>query len=100
MRGFGYNRLGTRDEQGNVIGGRALAVVSVEAEQWFTKAWGMALFYDVGNAMHSFGEPLAMGAGPGLRWRSPVGVMRVDLGVPLTGGQRLMQLHLSIGPGL
>jgi translocation and assembly module TamA len=100
VRGFGYNTLGARDSLGNVVGGRALAVTSVEYTYLFNRTWGLATFYDVGNAMMSFRDPLQRGTGFGVRWMSPVGVVRVDLGFPLTTPQHRPQVHLAIGPGL
>lgn len=100
VRGFSYNRLGARDAFGRTIGGRALAVASLEYVLRIGRGWGIAGFYDTGNAMMSFREKLEAGAGGGLRWLSPVGVIRLDVGVPLTEPKRNPQLHLSIGPGL
>ena len=100
VRGFSYNRLGARDALGRTIGGRALAVGSIEYVLRIGRGWGVAAFYDTGNAMMSFREKLESGAGGGVRWLSPVGVIRLDVGVPLTEPKRNPQLHLSIGPGL
>jgi translocation and assembly module TamA len=100
VRGFSYNRLGARDALGRTIGGRALAVASIEYVLRIGKGWGVAGFYDTGNAMMSFREKLEAGAGGGIRWLSPVGVIRLDVGVPLTEPKRNPQLHLSIGPAL
>lgn len=100
VRGFGYNQLGGRDAAGRVIGGEALAVASLEYEYRFTPQWGLATFYDIGNAMRSFGDPLEQGAGLGARWVSPIGLVRIDLGVPLTEPRTRVEFHLSIGPAL
>jgi translocation and assembly module TamA len=100
VRGYEYQRLGPRDPAGNVLGGSVLAVASAEYEYRFRKHYGVAAFYDVGNAMRSFSEPLRHGAGLGLRWVSPIGLVRGDLGWPLDGSRRHVQFHLSIGPGL
>ncbi len=100
VRGFGYERLGTRDQDGHIVGGQALAVASIEYVYRLGRGWGIAGFYDIGNAMTSFRERLEAGSGGGLRWLSPVGVIRLDVGVPLTEPHHRPQLHLSIGPGL
>lgn len=100
VRGFGYNQLGSRDPLGRIVGGQALAVASGEYVYRLGNNWGVAGFYDIGNAMTSFREPLEAGAGGGVRWLSPVGVIRLDLGFPLTEPTHRPQLHLSIGPGL
>ena len=100
VRGFGYNELGPRDAAGFVTGGEVLEAASLEYGFRFTKQWGAAVFYDIGNAMNSFGGPLEAGAGPGIRWISPVGLVRLDLGVPLTRSTHRPTVHISIGPAL
>ena len=100
VRGFGYNELGSRDEAGNVIGGEMLAVASIEYEHRFKRRWGGAVFYDIGNALTSFSERLAQGAGVGVRWLSPVGLVRADVAFPLTDRAHRPHFHLSIGPSL
>lgn len=99
VRGYGYNRLGPRDAGGFVSGGSALLVASVEYEYRFVPAFGLATFYDVGNAMERLGDPLVSGVGGGVRWVSPIGMIRVDVGVPLASGYTT-QVHVSIGPPL
>ncbi len=102
IRGYDYQDLGPINSTGNVIGGRYLGVVSFEIEKYFTEKWGVAGFVDTGNA---FGGPgrntgLKTGVGLGLRWRSPVGPLRVDLAHPLDDDDNLLRLHLRIGPDL
>ena len=55
-----------------------------------------AVFVDAGNAANSWKElKLARGYGVGVRWRSPVGPLRVDLAY----GEELrrFRLHVSVG---
>ena len=100
VRGFGYQSLGSRDDNGKVIGGNHLMVGSVEFEHSFTDKWGAAAFYDAGNAMDSFEDKLERGAGLGIRWRSPVGPVRIDLANAVSRDDRPWRLHISIGPDL
>ena len=104
VRGYRYQDLGTRDEAGNVIGGEALVTASVEYEyrlQGFLEKWGLAAFYDTGNAFHDFsGLSLARGAGVGIRWRSPIGPVRADVAVGLSSPGHPIVFHLNIGPDL
>ena len=58
----------------------------------------MASFVDAGNAFNEVSEGLRVGVGLGLRWRSPIGPVRLDLGHGLDDPQRGWQLHLGIGP--
>ncbi len=103
VRGYAYNELAPADADGNIIGGKHLLVGSVELERRFKgewSNWGLAAFYDTGTAMNEWGAPLHSGAGIGLRWKSPVGMVRVDVARPLDNDAAGWRLHLSIGPDL
>jgi translocation and assembly module TamA len=101
VRGYRYESLGTKDEAGNVIGGEALFVASLEYEYRFLPKWGAAVFYDTGNAFHNFGSgSLAQGAGFGVRWRSPIGPVRADIAWGLSDPRHPIVFHLNIGPDL
>lgn len=99
VRGYPYQGIGPSDAGGNAIGGRVLGVGSVELARPFLRRmpalWG-AVFVDAGDAATRWNalDP-ALGYGVGVRWRSPVGALRVDLAY----GQRLhgMRLHFSVG---
>ncbi len=61
----------------------------------------MAAFYDTGNAFNSFSDlKLEQGAGVGLRWLSPVGMVRLDVASPIAGGPGGVQFYISVGPDL
>lgn len=85
-----------------VIGGKFLAVASAEYEYYFKPNWGIAAFVDTGDAFTGFDDyRQRVGAGIGARWRSPVGMVRVDLGVPLHDDDASgIELHIVIGPDL
>lgn len=103
VRGFSFNALGSPDEEGNVIGGRFLRVASVEVDRRILDKWGgisAAVFFDAGNATISFSGPWKQGAGFGLRWRSPVGVVRADMAFAVSEPGRPIKFHLNIGPDL
>ena len=106
VRGFGYQELGPLDEAGNVIGGEDLLAGSVEVEyrfleKWlFLEKWGVAVFYDTGNAMRSFSGSLEEGAGVGLRWVSPIGPIRADAAWALSEPGTPVRFHLTVGPDL
>lgn len=100
VRGYGLEALGPRDRDGDVRGGRYLAAGSLEAERQVHGNWGAAVFLDAGNAFDDLGEGLEAGLGFGLRWRSPLGLVRLDLANAVTDPERPWRLHLSIGPDL
>ncbi|MFO1325850.1 MAG: BamA/TamA family outer membrane protein [Rubrivivax sp.] len=98
VRGYGYRSLGP--VTGGVVGsGPVVMTASVEVARPFVdnmpSLWG-ALFVDAGRAGNAFGtlHP-AVGYGGGVRWRSPVGPLRLDL----AWGQetRKFRLHFSVG---
>lgn len=100
VRGYDYNTLGPTDATGAVVGGRHLLVGSIEYEQRLVGNWAAALFYDVGNAVNDFRDPLKRGAGVGGRWRSPIGQIRIDAATALSEPGHPWRLHLYIGPDL
>lgn len=101
VRGYGYQSLGPYNAYDRVIGGHNLTVLSSEVEHYFSRNWGMAAFVDTGNAFDGTDYRPKIGAGLGMRWRSPVGMIRVDLGVPVRNPDKHgVQLHLVIGPDL
>lgn len=100
IRGFGYQELGPEDDEGRIIGGKHRLLASAEYEHMFTERWGMAVFADAGNAFNDTDMEVEAGAGAGVRWRSPVGMVRVDLASPMTESGASVQLHIVIGPDL
>lgn len=98
VRGYAYRSLGPIVD-GAVDSGDALATVSVEVARPISRrlpsVWG-AVFVDAGRAAGSFRDfDAALGAGVGLRWRSPVGPLKLDL----AWGEELRswRLHFSVG---
>ena len=101
VRGYGYQSIGPRNSYDRVIGGRNLLVASTEVEHYFTRNWGMAAFVDAGNAFNGTDYRPRLGAGLGVRWLSPVGMIRVDVGTPIHDDHAHgIQLHVVIGPDL
>jgi len=100
VRGYEYRSLGPTDEEGTVVGGDVIMVASVETDYYFARKWGVALFFDAGNAYSSsLRQKLAKGTGAGLRWRSPIGLVRVDGAVALDDNNKF-RVHFVIGPDL
>jgi translocation and assembly module TamA len=100
VRGYAYQSLGPTNDLGEVIGGKNLLVGSVELEKRFLQNWGVALFYDVGNAFNNLNSyELAHGAGVGLRYFTPVGPARIDLARTLGADQDGYRLHIGLGVG-
>ena len=73
---------------------------SIEFEHSLNNKWGVAVFYDGGNAIDNLKDRLARGAGLGLRWKSPVGPVRIDVATALSREDRPWRLHINLGPDL
>jgi translocation and assembly module TamA len=99
VRGYAYESLGPENDEGDVVGGRHLLTGSVEFEHYFADNWGAAIFLDAGNAIDNLSDDLEQGAGFGLRWKSPIGPVRIDLANSISRGKN-WRLHVSIGPDL
>jgi len=100
LRGFEYQSLGPADAAGNPLGGERLLLGSLEVDYWLKEQWGVAAFVDLGNALTSFSDPLERGIGAGIRWRSPVGPIRLDGAFAMSREGWPFRLHLNIGPEL
>lgn len=100
VRGYGYQSLGPENASGDVIGGRYLLTGSLEYEYPLQGDWSAALFMDAGNAFDSWSDGLKRSVGIGLRWRSPVGPIRLDLAIPDDTSRDSFRIHFSMGPDL
>jgi outer membrane protein insertion porin family len=109
VRGFALDRLGsaaTLNSAGFPTGGNALVVLNAELRTPYVKGVGLVGFVDSGNvflraADVDLGE-LRTAAGFGLRYRSPLGPLRFDVGFKLdrrefARGERRVVYHLSLG---
>ncbi len=100
VRGYDYESLAPTDANGVILGGRHLLVGSAEYEHPIKGKWSAALFVDTGAAIDSLTDRLSTGAGIGLRWRSPIGLIRIDVASALSKDGHPLRLHLVIGPDL
>jgi translocation and assembly module TamA len=103
VRGFGFQLAGKLNDDDDPIGGRSLLELSGEVRVRITEAIGAVAFVDAGTVYSSsvpdFSETLRIGAGPGLRYFSPIGPLRLDVGFPLNprDSDDSWQLYISIG---
>lgn len=100
VRGYRYEKLGPMDTTGAVTGGRYVLTANAEIDYLFFGNYGAAVFYDAGNAANEPWPDLKRSAGLGMRWRSPVGMVRIDIAHPLDDPDTDYRLHLSIGSDL
>ena len=100
VRGYDYESLAPTDANGVILGGRHLLVGSAEYEHPIKGKWSAAVFVDTGGAIDSLSDRLSTGAGIGLRWRSPIGLIRFDVASALSKDGHPLRVHLVIGPDL
>ena len=111
VRGFALDRLGTiatLDPQGFPQGGNGVMVLNGELRAPYWKGLGLVGFVDAGNVFRrasniEVGE-LRVATGFGVRYRSPIGPLRVDLGfkvnprvLPSGSRERASVVHISLG---
>jgi outer membrane translocation and assembly module TamA len=111
VRGFGLDQLGTPptlDANGFPRGGNAVLVLNAELRVPLWRDLGAVVFLDGGNVFRRVEDfnpaELRAAAGFGLRYRSPIGPLRLDLGFKLDPGvlpngqeERPSALHISLG---
>jgi translocation and assembly module TamA len=123
VRGFAFDELSPidavcqRDSKGNLVlvpgsnqcaiqpgktikdGGKNLITGTVEIIRDLPHNFGVATFFDYGNAFNHFGDPLEYAAGVGFRVRLPVVTLGIDIAEPLSrnAGPRL---HINFSPKL
>ena len=100
VRGYGFESLGEKNADGEVIGGKHLLTSSVEYEHPLVDKWSAAAFVDAGNAFDDTSKlTMKVGAGFGVRWKSPLGPVRADLAVPKDDTSDV-HFYFSLGPDL
>ena len=105
VRGYPYQKLGPLDEEGNPLGGLTLLELSCEWRFPLKSSWEGVLFFDTGNVFESryelLWDQLRSTVGAGLRYKTPVGPLRLDVGYQLNPPDQdffnRYQIHLSIG---
>jgi outer membrane protein assembly complex protein YaeT len=111
VRGFALDQLGTPDvidANGFPVGGDALVIFNGELRVPLVRSFGIVGFVDSGNVFKRTSDidlgQLRSAAGFGIRFQSPIGPIRVDLGFKLdrrdiTPGrpEPLNAWHISLG---
>ncbi len=101
VRGYGLRDIGVARADGGVDPGRLLALASVEWQRplWLDgrrSEWETVLFIDAGAVADRSSElNPQVGVGAGVRYRSPVGPLQLDLAYGLE--RRALRLHMSVG---
>ena len=101
VRGYGYRDIGIERANGVIGPGRYMAVGSVEWQRPLTlkgrpSEFEHTVFIDAG-AVADKPQDLrpSFGIGTGVRWKSPIGPLQIDLAYGLKVSQ--VRLHISVG---
>ena len=84
LRGFEYGMAGPVDINKEALGAEKMAVFNSELIFPLSRDLGLrgAVFWDVGKGFNKISDitPLKTGVGVGIRWFSPMGPIRIDIG--------------------
>jgi outer membrane protein insertion porin family len=111
VRGYAIDSLGTPetiDKNGFPIGGNALVIFNAELRVPVKGGLGLRAFLDTGNVFARTGDidlgQLGYAIGFGVRYRSPVGPIRIDFGFKLNNRdvipgktESIRAVHISLG---
>jgi translocation and assembly module TamA len=121
VRGFAYNSLSPTQNicqkvngqvvltpQGDCVatgtvkvGGKDIITGTVEVIRDLPRNFGIATFFDYGNAFNRFGgSPLEYSVGVGFRVRLPVVTLGVDIAQPISRPGASPRLHINFSPKL
>ncbi|MDQ2702025.1 MAG: autotransporter assembly complex protein TamA [Pseudomonadota bacterium] len=99
IRGYDYREVGPR--LGDLgLGAKNVVTASFEYEQYLNESWGAAVFVDSGSAFDGKDPDMHTGVGIGVRWRSPVGPVRIDIARGLDDPRSPFTIGLNIGADL
>ncbi len=122
VRGFAYNSLSPTEDvcvpgtsrnpdgtcqfpaspaQAVKVGGKDVITGTVEVIRDLPRNFGVATFFDYGNAFNRFGgTPLEYSVGVGFRVRLPVVTLGVDVAQPISRPGASPRLHINFSPKL
>lgn len=102
VRGYGYQKIGARTDNGLITPGRYMVAGSLEYRRpVFLRGrptdWDSVVFVDAGSVADKVSslQPLKVGVGAGALWRSPVGPVQMSVGYGLKSHE--FRLHLNLG---
>ena len=101
VRGYGLRDIGVKLANGTIGPGRYLAVGSLEWQRPILRdglpsEWENTLFIDAGAVADKPQELRpSVGIGTGVRWKSPIGPLQIDLAYGVKVKQ--VRLHVSVG---
>lgn len=100
LRGWGRHRVYPENTSGIEIGGNTMGEVSAELRFPVYEPLLAVIFIDAGNVWersYVIDDDLRYNIGTGLRFRTPIGPLRLDFATPVFGEDFNLQFFLSVG---
>lgn len=102
VRGYAFQKVGPLDASGDPVGGRSSLEAGIELRIKITDTIGVAPFLEGGNVYRrAFPSDLDLfyGTGLGFRYYTPIGPVRLDIGIPLDRRPEddAFQVYISLG---
>ena len=101
IRGWNRSEIGPKDEDDRPIGGNSYLEFSAELRYQIHKIIYLVAFMDAGNVWPEYDQhdltDLQYSPGVGVRVKTPIGPIRIDVAKPLWQNNDRIQFHLSIG---
>ena len=103
VRGYGFQRAGPLDADGNPIGGISSLDLGLELRTKINDTIGFVTFFEGGTVYNTvlpdLGERIYWGTGVGLRYFSPLGPLRFDIATPIDRrpSDGIIQIYISLG---
>jgi len=96
IRGYEFEEL---YGVGSLPRAKHMLLGSIEYEYEIYPQWSLAAFYDVGNVFNKYKDfDATTGIGLGVRWHSPIGMVRLDIAHAKDREGSPVRLHFTIGP--
>ncbi|MBD3376709.1 BamA/TamA family outer membrane protein [candidate division KSB1 bacterium] len=100
-RGWARSRLGPQNSAGRPVGGNSLLETSIEFRIPVWNKFSVVVFTDAGKVWRpsmtwNLSES-GIAVGGGLRYSTPIGPIRLDVGYPVSEGDYTPQFHISVG---
>lgn len=101
VRGFGYKKLSILDSGGYLKGGNFLLVDSAEIQVPVMDKMREVFFVDSGTTTTNMTrDTVDVGVGTGIRYISPIGIIKLDFGAGVSRTHVPFHIHFGIGPDL
>ncbi|MBD3234166.1 MAG: outer membrane protein assembly factor BamA [candidate division Zixibacteria bacterium] len=101
VRGWARSELGPKDIESRPIGGLSVLEGNIEIRYPIYGIVSGAVFYDYGNIWLQSAtyhpDELRYAAGAGIRVKTPIGPVRLDVARPVFDDETKIQIHISVG---